>query len=80
MRILSVGPELFHVDRRTNGRMVRQTDRQTDGRTDGRTDRQRETEREKQTDGQTDKTKLIGAFRNFAKAPENLYVLKHTKM
>ena len=34
---------------------------------------------EGQTDRQRDMRKLIGTFRNFAKAPENLYLLKHTK-
>jgi hypothetical protein len=43
MKILPVGAELYHVDRRT------------DGRTDG------------WTYGKTDMTKLIDAFRNFAK-------------
>jgi len=36
MKIHSAGAELFHVDRRMDGR----TDRQTDRRMDGRTDRQ----------------------------------------
>ena len=37
---------------------------------DGQTVRERERERERETDRQTDMTKLIFAFRNFAKAPK----------
>jgi hypothetical protein len=58
-----VGTELIHADRqmdgRTDGRMGGRTDGRADGRTDGRTDRQ------------TDITKLLGAFCNFVRTPEN---------
>jgi hypothetical protein len=70
---LSKGTELLRAGRQTDKQIVERIDRRTDRWTEKQTDRQtdRQTERwtEGRTDGRADMTKLIVAFRNYAKGP-----------
>jgi len=69
VKLLSLGAELFHVDRRTDGQTDRRTDGQTDRRTDGQTDRR--TDGQTDTDRRTDMKELTVAFLNFANKPKS---------